>query len=52
MSERVQRVMVGMTGASGAIYGVDFLKKFPGEKHLVLSRSRPVGAVRVGLEPP
>jgi len=38
MSREAQRVLVGMTGASGAIYGVDFLKKFPGEKHLVMSK--------------
>jgi len=34
----MKRVLVGMTGASGATYGVDFLRKFPGEKHLVLSK--------------
>lgn len=38
MKPAAQRVVVGMTGASGAIYGVDFLRKFPGEKHLVLSK--------------
>ena len=38
MSVAARRVLVGMTGASGAIYGVDFLRKFPGEKHLVLSK--------------
>ena len=38
MSARAKRVLVGMTGASGAIYGVDFLRRFPGEKHLVLSK--------------
>lgn len=32
------RVLVGMTGASGAIYGVEFLRRCPGDKHLVLSR--------------
>jgi polyprenyl P-hydroxybenzoate/phenylacrylic acid decarboxylase-like protein len=32
------RVVVGMTGASGAAYGVDFLRVFPGEKHLVVSK--------------
>jgi 4-hydroxy-3-polyprenylbenzoate decarboxylase len=32
------RVLVGMTGASGALYGVDFLKRCPGEKHLVLTK--------------
>ena len=32
------RVVVGMTGASGAIYGIDFLRRFPGEKHLVVSK--------------
>jgi polyprenyl P-hydroxybenzoate/phenylacrylic acid decarboxylase-like protein len=35
---RARRVVVGMTGASGAIYGVDFLRKFEGEKHLILSK--------------
>ena len=38
MSVTARRVLVGMTGASGAIYGVDFLRKFPGEKHLVMSK--------------
>lgn len=38
MRPAAQRVVVGMTGASGAIYGVDFLRKFKGEKHLVLSK--------------
>ncbi len=32
------RVVVGMTGASGAIYALDFLRRFPGEKHVILSR--------------
>ena len=32
------RVVIGMTGASGAIYGVDFLRRFPGEKHLIVSK--------------
>jgi polyprenyl P-hydroxybenzoate/phenylacrylic acid decarboxylase-like protein len=34
----MRRVLVGMTGASGATYGVDFLRKFSGQKHLVLSK--------------
>lgn len=38
MKPAAQRVVVGMTGASGVIYGVDFLRRFPGEKHLVLSK--------------
>ncbi|MGH7724093.1 MAG: UbiX family flavin prenyltransferase [Candidatus Eiseniibacteriota bacterium] len=32
------RVVVGMTGASGAIYALDFLRRFPGEKHVILSK--------------
>jgi 4-hydroxy-3-polyprenylbenzoate decarboxylase len=32
------RVLVGMTGASGAVYAVDFLRRFPGEKFLVASK--------------
>ena len=34
----MNRVVVGMTGASGAIYGIDFLRRYPGEKHLVVSK--------------
>lgn len=30
--------MVALTGASGAIFAVDFLRRFPGEKHVVLSK--------------
>ena len=32
------RTIVAMTGASGAAFGVDFLKRCPGEKVLILSR--------------
>lgn len=31
------RYLIGMTGASGSIYGVDFVKRCPGEKYLVMS---------------
>jgi 4-hydroxy-3-polyprenylbenzoate decarboxylase len=31
------RYLIGMTGASGAIHGVDFVRRCPGEKYLVLS---------------
>ena len=32
------RIVVGMTGASGAIFGVDFLRRCPGEKFLILTK--------------
>lgn len=32
------RVIVGITGASGAIFGVDFLRRCPGEKYLILTK--------------
>ena len=32
------RVIVGVTGTSGAIFGVEFLKKCPGEKFLILTK--------------
>ncbi|MBI3011040.1 MAG: UbiX family flavin prenyltransferase [Candidatus Omnitrophica bacterium] len=32
------RIIVGMTGASGAIFGVDFLRRCPGEKFLILTK--------------
>ena len=31
------RYLVGKTGASGAIHAVDFLRRCPGEKYLVMS---------------
>jgi 4-hydroxy-3-polyprenylbenzoate decarboxylase len=32
------RVIVGITGASGAIFGVEFLRRCPGEKFLILTK--------------
>ncbi len=31
------RYLIAMTGASGAVHGVDFVRRCPGEKYLVLS---------------
>ncbi len=31
------RVLIGMTGASGAVFGVDFLRRCPGDRYLILS---------------
>ena len=31
------RYLIGITGASGAIHGVDFVRRCPGEKYLVIS---------------
>ncbi|MFN8549364.1 MAG: UbiX family flavin prenyltransferase [Candidatus Eisenbacteria bacterium] len=31
------RVLIGISGASGAIFGVDFLRRCPGERYLVVS---------------
>ena len=35
---RVPRIAVGITGSSGAIYAVDFLKRYPHDKFLVISK--------------
>lgn len=32
------RIIVGMTGASGAIFGVEFLRRCPAEKFLILTK--------------
>ena len=32
------RIVVGISGSSGAVYGVRFLKRCPGEKHLIVSK--------------
>lgn len=46
------RYLVGMTGASGSIYGVDFVRRCPGEKYLVLSEwARHVLRSETALEP-
>ncbi|MBI1796675.1 MAG: UbiX family flavin prenyltransferase [Candidatus Eisenbacteria bacterium] len=47
-----RRYLIGMTGASGAIHGVDFVKRCPGEKFLVLSDwARQVLQTETGLKP-
>jgi 4-hydroxy-3-polyprenylbenzoate decarboxylase len=46
------RYLIGMTGASGSAYGVDFVKRCPGEKFLVLSDwARKVLHDETGLKP-
>ena len=46
------RYLIAMTGASGAIYGVDFVRRCPGEKYLVLSDwARQVLHAETGLKP-
>ena len=46
------RYLIGMSGASGAAHAVDFLKRCPGEKYLVLSDwARQVLHQETGLKP-
>ena len=46
------RTIVAMTGASGIIYGVEFLKRCPDEKYLVLSDwGKAVLKMETGLNP-
>jgi 4-hydroxy-3-polyprenylbenzoate decarboxylase len=48
----VARYLIGMTGASGSIHGVDFVRRCPGEKYLVLSDwARQVLHSETGLKP-
>jgi flavin prenyltransferase len=48
----VARYLIGMTGASGSIYGVDFVRRCPGEKYLVMSDwARQVLHTETGLKP-
>jgi 4-hydroxy-3-polyprenylbenzoate decarboxylase len=48
----VARYLIGMTGASGVIHGVDFVRRCPGEKYLVLSDwARQVLHSETGLKP-
>jgi len=32
------RIVVGITGSSGAVYAVEFLKQCPGDKYLIVSK--------------
>jgi 4-hydroxy-3-polyprenylbenzoate decarboxylase len=46
------RYLIGMTGASGSAYGVDFVRRCPGEKYLVMSDwARQVLHAETGLKP-
>ena len=46
------RYLIGITGASGAAFGVDFVRRCPGEKYLVLSDwGRQVLQSDTGLKP-
>lgn len=46
------RYLIGMTGASGSVYGVDFVRRCPGEKYLVLSDwARQVLFSETGMKP-
>ena len=46
------RYLIGMTGASGIVHGVDFVRRCPGEKYLVLSDwARQVLQSECGLKP-
>jgi 4-hydroxy-3-polyprenylbenzoate decarboxylase len=48
----MSRYLIGITGASGSAYGVDFVKRCPGEKYLVLSAwARQVMQSELGLKP-
>lgn len=46
------RYLIGVTGASGSAYAVDFVKRCPGEKYLILSDwARQVLHSETGLKP-
>ena len=46
------RTVIALTGASGIIYGVEFLKRCPGEKYLVISDwGKAVLKMETGLTP-
>lgn len=52
VSRSRRRYLIAMTGASGAVHGVDFVKRCPGEKFLVLTDwARQVLFSETGLKP-
>ena len=51
-ARRAPRYLIAMTGASGSVYGVDFVRRCPGEKYLILSDwARQVLHAETGLKP-
>ena len=38
MSDQNKRIAVGITGSSGSIYALDFLKRCPHDKYVVISK--------------
>ncbi len=53
MDERTPRVAVGITGSSGAIYAQDFLKRYPHDKFVVMSKwGKAVMKDELGLHDP
>jgi 4-hydroxy-3-polyprenylbenzoate decarboxylase len=48
----MRRYLIAMTGASGAAFGVDFVRRCPGDKYLVMSDwARQVLASETGMKP-
>src|SRR5438874_8564024 len=35
---RKPRIVIGVTGSSGAVYALDFLKRYPHDKYLIMSK--------------
>jgi hypothetical protein len=35
---RKPRIAIGITGSSGAVYALDFLKRYPHDKYLIMSK--------------
>jgi flavin prenyltransferase len=53
MMDRPVRIAVGITGSSGAVYAVDFLKRCPHEKFLIASKwGKAVLKDELGLQDP
>ena len=42
------RVIIGISGASGAMFGVEFLRRYQAEKFLILTKWGRYGKIRTG----
>src|SRR5690349_21102660 len=36
--QRKPRIAIGVTGSSGAVYALDFIKRYPHDKYLIMSK--------------